>query len=237
MSHALWWQHNSSLVFSPHAFKSTQQCLIIQIICRCKDDKANTCHVMWLIRVVLFEDCAAFLIIIFTLSLKKENHGLQRRFSNGSTLLNIHELLTFRNPSNQKKLSYRLLNLHGEHHLWNLYEGLSLLMFQINLFSTWYGKCFHCPDLNLYYCLQNVLITKVRGWMGTMFQNLDPWLPNIFPAISKMKGKVYANKMYHYLLMTRLVCVQYYGLNICVTIMSLCCYINHVLFLTDPISL
>ena len=71
MSHPLWWQHNSSLVFSPHVFTSTQQCSIIQIIYRCRDDKANTCHVMWLIWVVLFEDCAAFLIVIFTLSFIK----------------------------------------------------------------------------------------------------------------------------------------------------------------------
>ena len=48
------------------------------------------------------------------------------------------------------------------------------------------------------------VITRGRGWMGSMFQNLHPWLPNIFPGIAKTKGKVYATKIYHYLLMTRL---------------------------------
>ena len=44
--------------------------------------------------------------------------------------------------------------------------------------------------------------------MGSMFQNLDPWLPNNFPGIAKKKDKVYATKKYHYLLMTRLACDQ-----------------------------
>ena len=56
-------------MFWPHAFTSTQSCSIIQIMCRCKDDKATTitCHVMWLVRVVLFKDCPGSLIVIFTL--------------------------------------------------------------------------------------------------------------------------------------------------------------------------
>ena len=40
--------------------------------------------------------------------------------------------------------------------------------------------------------------------MGSMFQNLDPWLL----GIAKKKGKFYATKRYHYLLMTRLACDQ-----------------------------
>ena len=52
------------------------------------------------------------------------------------------------------------------------------------------------------------VITRVRSWMGSMFQNLDTWLPNIFSGIAKKKGKVYATKRYHYLLMTRLACDQ-----------------------------
>ena len=65
---------NVWLVFWPHAFTSTQPCSIFQIMCRCNYDKANTniCHVMWLVRVVLFEDCSASLIVIFTLPLKKK---------------------------------------------------------------------------------------------------------------------------------------------------------------------
>ena len=56
MPHPLRWHHNSSLVFWSHAFTPIQQCSIIQIMCRCKDDKANPYHVMWLVRVVVFED-------------------------------------------------------------------------------------------------------------------------------------------------------------------------------------
>ena len=52
------------------------------------------------------------------------------------------------------------------------------------------------------------VITRVRSWMGSIFQYLDPWLPNIFPGIAKKKGKAYATKKYHYLLMTRLTCDQ-----------------------------
>ena len=62
------------LMFWPHAFTPTQPCSIIQIMCRCKYDKANTntCHVMWLVRVVVFKDCPASLIVIFTVLLKKK---------------------------------------------------------------------------------------------------------------------------------------------------------------------
>ena len=60
-------------MFWPHVLTSTQPCSVIQIMCRCKYDKSNTntCHVMWLVSVVLFKDCPASLIFIFTLSLKK----------------------------------------------------------------------------------------------------------------------------------------------------------------------
>ena len=50
VSHALWWQHNSSLVFWTNVFTSTQQCSIIQIICICKYCKANT---WWWFRLYL----------------------------------------------------------------------------------------------------------------------------------------------------------------------------------------
>ena len=39
MSHVLWSQHNSGLIFWTHVFTSTQQCSIILIICRRKDCK------------------------------------------------------------------------------------------------------------------------------------------------------------------------------------------------------
>ena len=38
---------------------------------------------------------------------------------------------------------------------------------------------------------------------------------SIFPAIAKMKGKAYAPKIYHYLLMTRLACDQLWAHFLC----------------------
>ena len=83
------------IVFWPHAFTSTKSCSIIQTMCRCKYDKSNTntCHVMWLVRVVLFKNCPASLIVIFTLSLKKKAIICTKNASNGSVLINIHELM------------------------------------------------------------------------------------------------------------------------------------------------
>ena len=128
---------NFWLVFWPHAFTSTQPCSIIQIMCRCKYDKANTntCHVMWLVRVVLFKDCPASLIVIFTLPLKMKAMFCTKALATNpfsSTFMNCwldFEEAFIRNPSNQKKtLLYRLWNLHQGHHLWNLHEGLGLLV-------------------------------------------------------------------------------------------------------------
>ena len=62
-------------------------------------------------------------------------------------------------------------------------------------------------NINIVACKMCV-ITRVRSWMVSMFQNLDPWLPNIIPGIAKKKGKVYTTKRYHYLLMTRFACDQ-----------------------------
>ena len=47
---------NFGHMFLPHAFTSTQPCSIIQIMCRCEYDNANTniCHMMWLVRVGAF---------------------------------------------------------------------------------------------------------------------------------------------------------------------------------------
>ena len=87
---------NVWLVFWPYAFTSTQLCSIIQTMCRCKYDKANTntCHAMWLVRVVFFfKECPVSLIFIFTLPLKK-SHVLHKSVSNGPILINIHERLT-----------------------------------------------------------------------------------------------------------------------------------------------
>ena len=61
--------------------------------------------------------------------------------------------------------------------------------------------------INIVACKMCV-ITRIRSWMGSMFQNLDLWLPNIFPGLAKNKGKIYGTKIYHYLLITRLACDQ-----------------------------
>ena len=75
-------------MFWENALTATQQCSIIYIVCRWKDGKANTCHVMWLVKVVPLEDCPTFIISIFTLSIKKESHVLRRGFSNWPILIN-----------------------------------------------------------------------------------------------------------------------------------------------------
>ena len=86
--------------------------------------------------------------------------------------------------------------------------------------------------INIVACKMCV-ITRVRSWMGSMFHNLDSWLPNIFPGIAKKKGKVYATK--------NITICWWQGLHVtnqvhifCVTIMSLCSTINQVLLLKDP---
>ena len=66
--------------------------------------------------------------------------------------------------------------------------------------------------------MQNVSITKLQIWMGSMFQNMDPWEQNIFPTIAKMKGEVYATKIHPYLFMTRLALDRLWA-YFCVTIM------------------
>ena len=203
-------------------FTSTQPCSIIQIMCRCNYDKANTntCHVMWLVRVVLFKDCPASLIVIFTLPLQKESHVLHK---SGSILNNIHELLTFtidfeeafiRNPPTLQPVepasrtspvepTWRLRFIDGFKFICSARSVGNIFTAQIWIFYINIVACKICVK------------TRVRSWMGSMFHNLDPWLPNIFPGIVKQKGKVYATKRYHYLLMTRLA-----------TIMSLCFIIN-----------
>ena len=96
MLHPLWWQHQFWLVFWPHAFTSTQQCSIIQIMCRCKYDKANTntCHIMWLCQSGAFQGLSSLPYCHPHLATYKESHVLHKSVTNGSILINIHELLT-----------------------------------------------------------------------------------------------------------------------------------------------
>ena len=95
-----------------------EQCLIhmvIQTICRCKYDKANTntCHAMWLVRVVLFKDCPASLNVCFTLPLKKKATFSTKALATDPSHKHSwtadfdfafdFEEAFIRNPSNQKK--------------------------------------------------------------------------------------------------------------------------------------
>ena len=91
MSHPLWWQHNSSLVFWTPAFTWTQQFKIIQIMYRFKDYKTKPCHVMWLVRVVLLKIEQPSLLS--SLPYHKDSHVLKKSFSNGSIPINIPEPL------------------------------------------------------------------------------------------------------------------------------------------------
>ena len=86
---------NFWLVFWPHVITSTQPCLIIETMCRCRYDKANTntCHVMRLVRVVLFEDCPAT-PLLSSAPCRLKSHVLHRSVSKGSILINIHEVST-----------------------------------------------------------------------------------------------------------------------------------------------
>ena len=107
---------------------------------RCKDYKGNPSHVMCLVRVVVFEDCPAFLIVIFILSLKKESqpcfgqklwqriHSHHHSWTAEFDCTIDFEEASIRNSSNQKKILNHLWNLHEGHHMWNQHESLGLLM-------------------------------------------------------------------------------------------------------------
>ena len=129
---------NVWLVFWPYAITSTQPRSIIQIMCRYKYDKANTntCHAMWLVRVVLFKDCPVSLIVIFTLPLKNKAMFCTKVLATdpfSSTFMNCWLWFYYRFPRGfypkslqpEQKLLYRLWNLHQGH---NLHEGLGLAM-------------------------------------------------------------------------------------------------------------
>ena len=129
---------NVWLMFWPHTLTSTQPCSIIQIMCRCKHDKANTntCHVMWLVRVVLFKDCPASLIVIFTLPLKSKAMFCTNALATdpfSSTFMNCWFNIDFeeafiRNLSNQKKKYCIGCGTCIKHQLRDLYEDFGLLM-------------------------------------------------------------------------------------------------------------
>ena len=190
-------------------------------MCRCKYNKANTntCHVMWLVRVVLFKDYPASLIVLFTLPLKKKVMFCTKALATDpfSSTADFDFTIDFeeafiRNPSNQKKTlvspmepasrtshvepAWRIRFIAGFKFICSARSMGNIFTVQISIIYINIGACKIC------------VITRARTWMGSRSQNLDPWLPNIFPGIAKKKGKVYATKRYHYLLMTRLACDQ-----------------------------
>ena len=174
----------------------------------------------------LSERC--FLKIVQTPLLSSSPCRLKRKscfaqsVSNGSILINIHKLLTLIllliskrlssaiPPTRKKNLvspvgpasrtspvepAWRLNYFHG-------FKFISSARSMGNIFSVQIWKIY----INIVAC-KIFVITRVRSWMGSMFQNLDPWSPNNYPGIAK-KGKVNATKRYHYLLMTGPACDQ-----------------------------
>ena len=151
-------------MFWPHAFTSTQPYSIIQIMCRCKYDKSNTntCHVMWLVRVVLFKEYPASLIVIFTLSLKRKAMFCTKALATdpfSSTFMScwLWFYYWFRRGFYPKSLqpdkkplvspvepATRTTHAERAWRLW-LIDGFKFK------FSTWHGKYFHRPDLNNLY--------------------------------------------------------------------------------------
>ena len=179
-------------------------------MCRCKYDKANTitCHVMCLVRVVLFKDCPASLIVIFTLPLKKKAMFCAKALATNpfsSTFMNcwLWFYYWFRRGFYPKSLqpekknplvspvepasrtspvepAWRLRFIDGFKYICSARRLENIFTVQIWIIYINIVACKMC------------VITRVRGWMGSVFQNLDPWLPNIFPGIAKTKCKVYA---------------------------------------------
>ena len=194
---------NFWLVFWPHAFTSTQPCSIIQIMCRCKYDKANTntCHVLWLVRVVLFKDCTASLIVIFTLPLKmKAMHVLHKSVSYGSILTKIHadfdftidfeEALSEIPPTRKTTRVLPVEPASGTSPVEPTRRLRFIDGFKLICSARSMGNIFNVQIwiiyINIVACKMCV-ITRVRSWMGSMFPDLDPWLPNIFQALPNRK--------------------------------------------------
>ena len=173
--------------------------------------------------MLLFKDCPASLIVISTLLLKNKamfcTKGLAMDpFS--STFMNCwlwgffidFEEAFIQNPSNQKKTLISPVEpaprTSPAEPAWRLrlIDGFKFICPARSM-----GNIFTVQIWIIYINIvasKMCVITRVRSWMGSMIQNLDPWLPIIFPGIAKKKGKVYATKRYHYLLMMRLACNQ-----------------------------
>ena len=193
-------------------------------MCRCKYDKSNTntSHVMWLVRI--FKDWQAFLIVIFTLPLKKKamccTKALATDHPFSSTFMNcwLWFYYWFRRGFYPKSPQPEKKNLvwpvepasrtSPAEPAWRLgfIDGFKFIcsarsmgnIFAIHIWITY---------INIDACKMCV-ITRVRSWMESMLKKLDPWLSNISQALPNRKVKVYATKGYHYLLMMRLACDQ-----------------------------
>ena len=93
-------------------------------------------------------------------------------------------------------------------------------------------EMFHCPFESFIPILSHAKCVHNQSTKldGINVPKSGSMVTKYFPAIAKMKCKLYATKIYRYLLMTRLD-VTHYRLVFCVTIMSLCSTINHILLL------
>ena len=168
---------------------------------------------------MLFKDCPAPLIVIFTLPLKKKVMFCTKALATNpfsSTFMNrwLSFYYWFRRGFFPKSLQpgKRPLVLSVEpasrispvEPVWRLrfIDGFKYICSALSMGNIFTVQIW-IISINIVACKMCVM-TRVRGWMGSMFQNLNPWLPTIFSGIAKTKGKVYATERYHYLLVTRL---------------------------------
>ena len=172
---------------------------------RCKYNKANTnnCHVMGLVRVVFFKDCPASFIVIFTLPLKKKATFCTKALATdtfSSAFMNywLWFYYWFRRGFYPKSLrpekknplvspvepasrtspvepAWRLRFIDGFKFICSARSMGNIFTVQIWIIYIDIVACKMC------------VITSVRSWMGSMFQNSNPWLPNIFQALPKIK--------------------------------------------------
>ena len=105
-----------------------------------------------------------------------------------------------RNPSNQKKILY---------HLWNLHEGLSLLMVSNSFVQHVAWEMFSPSRFELFISILSH--AKCVNNKGTKLNGIN--LPKYGSMVTKYvsthsQNERYAPKIYHYLLMTRTACDQ-----------------------------
>ena len=99
-----------------------------------------------------------------------------QKWSKGSILINIHELLTLillslvepASRTSPVEPTWRLRFIDGFKFICSAHSMGHIFTVQIWIIYINIVACKMC------------VITRVRSWMASMFQNLDSWLPNIF---------------------------------------------------------